>query len=244
MIKPNDQRRASADTTALSRALRESSLSEERSSPSQSSPIKPGNIPVGGLADYCNSTKPPGRKYPQQTMTEFEDLYIDDTQEDSEGFADGGRNIKSKGETGGTKQAAKLTAQAESKKAKGKSKKTGEGEDDEEEEKKDNSKENSGPLLQRLDTLRNMIKFWSKLIYQIVIVALLVPFLPYCDYQLGVYLSSMLSHLCKHIPRSMSEIARDKSGRFMSGISVTVQNTTTSASPMIEQAMGVCGDYG
>lgn len=169
MVKPNDQRRASADTTALSRALRESSLSEEQSSPSQSSPIKPGNIPVGGLADYCNSTKPPGRKYPQQTMTEFEDLYIDDTQEDSEGFADGGRNIKSKGETGGTKQAAKLTgtmgkkgqaakesrskadskaavlsqpAQAESKKAKGKSKKTEEGEDDEEEEKKDNSKEN------------------------------------------------------------------------------------------------------
>ncbi|THY65788.1 hypothetical protein D6C97_02273 [Aureobasidium pullulans] len=168
MVKPNDQRRASADTTALSRALRESSLSEEQSSPSQSSPIKPGNIPVGGLADYCNSTKPPGRKYPRQTMTEFEDLYIDDTQEDSEGFADGSRNIKSKGETGGTKQAAKLTgtrekkgqaakesrskaeskaavlsqpAQAESKKAKGKSKKTEEGEDDEEEEEKDNSKE-------------------------------------------------------------------------------------------------------
>ena len=73
---------------------------------------------------------------------------------------------------------------------------------------------------------------------------LLVQFLPYCDYQLGVYLSFMLSHLCKHIPRSMNEIARDKSGRFMSGISVTVQNTTTSASPMIEQAMGVRGDYG
>jgi len=168
MVKPKDQKREPADTTALSRTPREAYLSEEPSSPSHSSTIEPSKIPVEELVDYYNSTKPPGRKYSKQIMSGFEDLYIDDSREDPEIPADEDSDIKSKGKVGGMKQAAKITGTkgtksqtrkqsrskaetkagltsqptlAKDKKAKGKSKRTEEDDDEEEEKKKDNSEQ-------------------------------------------------------------------------------------------------------